>query len=127
VTPIHLLGIVSSQARWLATRESVIASNVANSNTPGYKGMDVTPFSAVLDKTSVELATTSSKHIASDQNGPSTQRMRKGESWNVVHSGNSVSVEQELLKAGDVHRDYSLNTAISKSFHRMLLVSVKGS
>jgi flagellar basal-body rod protein FlgB len=42
-----------------------------------------------------------------------------------VHSGNSVSLEQEMLKAGDINRDYSLNTAIVKSFHRMFMTSLK--
>jgi flagellar basal-body rod protein FlgB len=43
----------------------------------------------------------------------------------VVHSGNSVSLEQEMLKAGDINQDYSLNTAIIKSFHRMFMTSTK--
>ena len=51
--------------------------------------------------------------------------MRKEDSWDVVHSGNSVSLEQEMMKAGDVNRDYSLNTAIVKSFHRMFMTSAK--
>jgi flagellar basal-body rod protein FlgB len=42
-----------------------------------------------------------------------------------VHSGNSVSLEQEMVKGGDVNRDYSMNTAIVRSFHRMLLSSAK--
>ena len=33
--------------------------------------------------------------------------------------------EQEMLKAGDVNKDYSLNTAIVKSFHRMFMNSTK--
>ena len=43
----------------------------------------------------------------------------------MVHSGNSVSLEQEMLKAGDVNKDYSLNTAIIKSFHRMFMSTAK--
>jgi flagellar basal-body rod protein FlgB len=31
-----------------------------------------------------------------------------------------------LLKAGDVNRGYALNAGVVKSFHRMLLASVKG-
>jgi flagellar basal-body rod protein FlgB len=43
----------------------------------------------------------------------------------VVHSGNSVSLEQEMTKGGEVNRDYSMNAAIVRSFHRMLLSGVK--
>ena len=54
-----------------------------------------------------------------------TRATAKKDSWEVVHSGNSVSLEQEMVKAGDVNRDYSMNTAIVRSFHRMLLISAK--
>ena len=54
-----------------------------------------------------------------------SQGTRKEQSWEVVHSGNSVSLEQEMLKAGDVNKDYSLNTAIIKSFHRMFMSTAK--
>ncbi len=43
----------------------------------------------------------------------------------VKPSGNSVSLEQELIKADEVNRAYALNTSIVKSFHRMLMMSAK--
>jgi flagellar basal-body rod protein FlgB len=46
-------------------------------------------------------------------------------SWDVTHSGNSVSIEQELINAGEVNRAYRLNTSIAKAFHRMILASAK--
>ncbi len=49
----------------------------------------------------------------------------KAEPWEITHSGNSVSLEQELINAGDVNRAYKLNTGIAKVFHRMLLASAK--
>ena len=51
--------------------------------------------------------------------------IRKSEPWETTHSGNSVSLEQELINAGDVNRAYRLNTGIAKAFHRMLLASAK--
>jgi flagellar basal-body rod protein FlgB len=55
-----------------------------------------------------------------------TAKAKRSESWSTVHSGNSVSIEQEMLKAGDVSRSYSLNTNLVKSFHRMLMTVTKG-
>lgn len=124
--PVYLLELAASQARWLETRQATIASNVANANTPGFQAYDVTPFSAMLEKTAAALATTSPRHIASTGADMAAQRARKSESWDVVHSGNTVSVEQEMLKAGEVNRDYSMNTAVVKAFHRMFISSVKG-
>jgi flagellar basal-body rod protein FlgB len=44
----------------------------------------------------------------------------------VVHSGNSVNLEQEMMKAGDVNRAHALNVNIVRSFHQMLINAVKG-
>ena len=38
---------------------------------------------------------------------------------------NDVSIEKELMKAGEIGRNYNLNTSIVKSFQRMMLASVK--
>jgi len=46
VIPVFLASLASSQASWLAARQTTIASNVANANTPGYQVRDVTPFAA---------------------------------------------------------------------------------
>ncbi|MEW6645310.1 MAG: flagellar basal body rod protein FlgB [Pseudomonadota bacterium] len=122
--PVYLFDLASSHARWLSLRQTAIASNVANANTPGYRAKDIEPFNKILDTKVVALAATSPQHMSG---GPSIrpQGTRKENSWEVVHSGNSVSLEQEMLKAGDVNRDYSLNTAIVKSFHRMFMTSSK--
>ena len=123
--PLYLFELASSQARWLELRQSTIAANVANANTPGYKARDVEPFNKVLDATPVRLATTSPAHLQLSATETDTRTNAKKDSWDVVHSGNSVSLEQEMIKGGDVNRDYSLNTAIVRSFHRMLLAGAK--
>lgn len=123
--PLYLLELASSQARWLELRQSTIAANVAHANTPGFKARDVEPFNKILDGMPVRLAATSPAHIQLSAAETETRTNAKKDSWEVVHSGNSVSLEQEMIKAGDVHRDYSLNAAIVRSFHRMMLAGAK--
>ena len=123
--PLYLFELASSQARWLELRQSTIAANVANANTPGFKARDVEPFNKVLDAMPVRLATTSPAHMQLSATETDTRANAKKDSWDVVHSGNSVSLEQEMIKGGEVNRDYSLNTAIVRSFNQMLLNSTK--
>ena len=123
--PLYLFELASSQARWLELRQSTIAANVANANTPGFKARDVEPFNKVLDGMPVRLAMTSPAHMQLSAVDTDTRATAKKDSWEVVHSGNSVSLEQEMVKGGDVNRDYSMNTAIVRSFHRMLLSGAK--
>jgi flagellar basal-body rod protein FlgB len=125
VGPLYLFELASSQARHLELRQSTIATNVANANTPGFKARDVEPFNKVLDTMPVRLATTSSSHLQLSGAETDTRATAKKDSWEVVHSGNSVSLEQEMIKGNDVSRDYSMNSAVVRSFHRMLMSSVK--
>ncbi|AMA56341.1 MULTISPECIES: flagellar basal body rod protein FlgB [unclassified Bradyrhizobium] len=123
--PLYLFELASSQARYLELRQSTIATNVANANTPGFKARDVEPFNKVLDGMPVRLAMTSPSHMQLSAAETDTRKIDKKDSWEVVHSGNSVSLEQEMIKGSDVSRDYSMNSAIVRSFHRMVLSSAK--
>ena len=125
VDPIHLFDLAGRQARWLSTDQSVIASNVANASTPGYRAQSLQPFSEVLDKTELQLASTSPSHLALDPMQAGAAAVEEQAPWEVTESGNSVALEQELIKAGDVNRAYSLNTGIVKSFHAMLMSAAK--
>jgi len=124
--PIHLFDLASRQARWAAVRQATIAGNVANADTPGYQARDIVPFSAVLQKTALTLARTEPGHLdVGGASGIEANRTSKADNWDITHSGNSVSLDQELLKAGEVSRAYTLNTNIVRSFHKMLLSSVR--
>jgi flagellar basal-body rod protein FlgB len=126
VGAVYLFDLASRQAQWLAVRQATIAGNISNANTPGFKALDVEPFSSVLDKTKLAMAATSNGHIGFDSPHVRSAKVKKTESWDTMHSGNSVSIEQEMVKAGTVNREHNLNTNIVRSFHRMLLASVRG-
>jgi flagellar basal-body rod protein FlgB len=121
---IHLFDVVSRHNQWLSVRQSTIASNVANANTPGYKPLGVEPFEKVLEGTRLSMLTTHREHLA-DAAKTTAFGIGKSEPWEVSHSGNAVSLEQELINAGEVNRAYRLNAGIAKAFHRMLLASAK--
>lgn len=116
---INLFAVASQQAQWLSVRQSAISQNIANANTPGYKAADVEPFEKTLESMSLATTQTESAHLAAGGTGST------GRKYQTILSGNSVSLEQELIKADEVNRAYALNTGIMKSFHRMLMMSVK--
>ena len=123
--PLALFSLASQQAGWLSTRQATIASNVANANTPGYRAQDVQPFAAVLSHLQLPMATTAPGHIQPASLAGERTKVKTSESWDVVHSGNSVNLEQEMMKAGEVNRAHALNVNIVRSFHQMLINAVK--
>jgi len=125
VQPIYLLDLASQQERWLTVRQAVVAQNIANANTPGYAGMDVGAFEEVYDGAQLQMTETNSKHLSVDALDPESSTTKESAPWEVTRSGNSVSLEQEMLKAGSINREYSLNTSVVKAFNQMLSASVK--
>lgn len=123
--PLALFSLASQNASWLSTRQATIANNVANANTPGYRAGDVQPFSAVLSHLNLPMATTSAGHIQPASFGGGKVNVKTADSWDVLYSGNSVDLEQEMMKAGDVNRAHALNVNITRSFHQMLMNAVK--
>ena len=110
---ISLFDLATVQARWLSVRQAAIAENVANAATPGFQARDVKPFDAVLGDIAREgeVATL----LAPDATP-----------WTVRVSGNTVSLEEEMVRAGAVQRAYALNTGIVAAFHRMTLAATRG-
>ena len=123
--PVNLFDLAAQQSRWLAVRQSAVAGNVANVNTPGYVAVDVEPFEKVLDKTGATMAATQAGHLTGHATEAGFAVRENERDPSLLPSGNSVALENELLKAGEVHRQFELNTAIVKAFHRMLMLTSK--
>jgi flagellar basal-body rod protein FlgB len=123
--PIRLFELASQQSQWLSARQAIIAENVSNANTPGYISKDLQAFTEFLDKTNLQMVSTHQGHLGLDPFDSQTFGGHKAPTWEVTQSGNSVGLEQEMIKAGEVNRSFSLNTEIVKAFHGMLMSSVK--
>lgn len=123
---INFFSIASQQNRWLSVRQSVIAQNIANANTPGFKALDVEPFEAVLNSTGMEMRKTQANHMSPTSGAGSDAETEEKAEWQVVHSGNSVSLEEQMLKSGEVSGSYARNTSVMKTLHRMLLAASRG-
>ncbi len=124
--PLALFSLATQEANWLSAREATIASNVANANTPGYQAEDVQPFSAVMSHLQLTMATDQPGQMQSPMASGEKINVKPSDSWETVYSGNSVDLEQEMMKAGDVSRAHALNVSIVRAFQKMLLDAVKG-
>ncbi|PSJ63330.1 flagellar basal body rod protein FlgB [Kumtagia ephedrae] len=124
--PVNLFSLATRQAEWLSARQAAVAGNIANVNTPGYRAVDVETFDKVLDRTGVSLTATQQGHFGLGAEQASFKLRDDDRSTAVLPSNNTVVLEQELMKGGEVARSFELNTAIVKAFHRMMLMSARG-
>ncbi|MBO0903626.1 flagellar basal body rod protein FlgB [Jiella sonneratiae] len=122
----YLFGIASQRNAWLTARQSVVAENVANADTPDYKAKDIAPFEDVLNQIGMRMVADNEAHISMGSGATEGVAHTGKQDWVVDTTDKDVSLEQEMLKAGEVSRAYSLNTSIVKAFNRMVLSTVKG-
>jgi flagellar basal-body rod protein FlgB len=125
VTAIYLDQLSSQRTQWLNLRQSLIAANVSNANTPGFAAKDLPPFSTVLARTQVALTATDPMHIAPTPADYAPPRAADEDGANATLSGNSVNIEGEMTKLGEISRDANTVNAIKKIYHQMMLSALK--
>jgi len=115
-----------AMAKHAGARQTVIAQNMANADTPGYVARDIAPFQAG-DETGTagfmpRATRTSHMHGAlGSEAHPSLERAGAMTDPN----GNSVSVESEMLHAVDTKRQHDRAVTIYKSALNILRTSVR--
>ena len=117
---IYINSLSADSAKWLSVRQSLIAGNIANANTPGFKALDVKDMDVSVQRFSALLAT-NDKHISSSSASAGGVAIKNGTPWETYLSGGNVSLPQEMLKANEVSSAFQLNTSVMKSFHRMVI------
>jgi len=125
---VNLFKLAEVHNSWLASRQVAVASNVANADTPGYAAIDVVPFAETLRQQATSMLRTDVRHLKTGHaaGGGADAPVQPSLVWETKESGNSVSIEQELLKAQEIRKSYSLNTSIMRSFQRMVLAATRG-
>lgn len=122
---LAVFSIGNARSRWLSARAAVIATNVANADTPGYRPRDVAPFEAVMRTVGSEIGRTRAGHVGSSDGGRGYDLVPRTAAGG-KHSGNGVSLEAEMATLGETRSQQSLVTGVVGAFHRMLLSSARG-
>jgi len=119
----HALAVHAGQ------RQAIIAQNVANADTPGYRARDIAPFADMLtgEGNTAGMRTSRAGHL----NGALVGALVGGPSWETTTptaaaepNGNTVSLEKEMLKGVEIKRQHDLALAIYKSSLNIIRTSL---
>lgn len=100
-----------SMAAHAGKRQAIIAQNIANADTPGYKPLDIKDFSEVMAQADLR-GSFGKENLRQTVASLEPQTVRgSAESPN----GNAVSIELEMVKAADAQRQHNQALAIYKS------------
>ncbi len=96
----NILGIYEHSLRLRNQRSDILASNIANADTPGYKARDI-DFKSVLNQhaaKSSSLQATNPKHFDNSDIGKSTAYIQFSANGQPSLDGNTVDSQQEIMK-----------------------------
>jgi flagellar basal-body rod protein FlgB len=134
--PINLnsyLGVHADALRLQAQRTEVLATNLANSDTPNYKARDV-DFRAALAAvaspgspgTPLPLATTDARHVGSSSNGTTSAELKYRVPLAPSLDGNTVDVQLEQAAFAENSVRYQATLSFLSQRFKGLLTAITG-
>jgi flagellar basal-body rod protein FlgB len=112
----------------LAQRQQIVASNLANIDTPGYKTKDISFYATMqelLPDNSIDLKTSRSGHYAGDVSSSSPQAQPfEVQGLPTRVDNNNVDLDKEMQKLGDTSFGYSMMSQIVRGKLHTIATSI---
>ncbi|MBU2956894.1 FlgB family protein [Paracoccus sp. 1_MG-2023] len=110
---IEMMRMARALTAHAADRHVATARNIANADTPGYRATDLGDFTDAYAG-AADLRVTDPRHLAAPDWTPGAARL-SDTGAPMSPNGNSVSLEEELVRAADVKRQHDLSLAVFRS------------
>ena len=129
---LPLLAALTKKMNWLTARQKVVAENIGNADTPGFKASDLRPLdfrrelAEVSHSTSPKLApvTTDPRHLVGTEFAEKLEPVVEKTTSDRDINGNTVSLEDEAMKVSDTASDYQLMTNLYKKQVGMIKTAI---
>jgi flagellar basal-body rod protein FlgB len=111
---LQLLTALAEKMKWHQARQGLLAENVANAETPGFRGRDLAAFSFSerMAMAGVETAATHPAHLVAGPSPAGGFGVESSRSFEVTPEGNNVSLEDEMMKVTANQMDYQAVTTL---------------
>lgn len=118
---IDLFQVTGDRMRYLTERQNLIARNVANADTPGYKAVDLGAFTpatgsgvTTASTPPVVLVETNPAHLSVAPDAADTEQevASAADYGGEKPNGNTVSVEEQMIKQADVSNSFAMASAV---------------
>ena len=107
---INLISAMSKKMGWLSQRQSVLAENIANADTPAFAPKDLVPFDPKRGATANKLAmaNTSPMHrVGAGGLNSGAAAVAQKKPYEAAPAGNSVVIEEQMMKLSQTQADHS--------------------
>ena len=124
---VGILRLASEAANHATARQSIIAENMANSDTPGYRAKDIASFAEVLhSRTSLtEFNRPVREGHIPFESYIQGQRVDESSAFGTESpNGNTVSIEDQMVRAAEVKHQHELALGVYQKSMNILRASL---
>ena len=119
---LQLTAMAQSMAAHAGARMGLIAQNVAQADTPGYKALDLPSFAETFAADLGPMRTTRPGHLTGTS--PATLPMIERGHGHEAPNGNSVSLEAEMVKSVEARQNHDMALAIYRATSDVIRASL---
>lgn len=118
---LEITAMAQAMASHAGDRMGLVARNVANADTPGYRALDLPDFAEVYDTGGMALRATRPGHLGASQGAAA---LAFASTTGAAPNGNSVSLEGEMVKAAGARQEHEMALAIYRSTSGIIRASL---
>ena len=116
---------LADKMRWHQTRQGLLAENVANAETPGYRGRDLAQYDFADNNGSFSSATvtttaTQPNHFSVSSSADAAFGAQRMANFEITPEGNGVTLEDEMMKVTTNQMDFQAVTTLYTRSVRLL-------
>ena len=118
INDLPMLAALRTKMQWHQERQRVLAENVSNASTPNFKPRDLVEpkfdqkGGGVEGMATLAMMKTSTSHMNSSNPGPSFNHDGGRNAFLTRPAGNSVNLEEQMLKVSANQMDYAAATSL---------------
>jgi flagellar basal-body rod protein FlgB len=110
ISDLPIFSMLRTRMNWHQERQRLLAENVANADTPGYRPRDLSPldFGRQVQQASgqLQLALTAPGHLTGAGGAGAGFALERSGKYDVRPAGNAVNLEDEMLKVAANQMDH---------------------
>jgi flagellar basal-body rod protein FlgB len=116
---------LTDKMRWHQNRQGLLAENVANAETPGFRGRDLAQYdfadrSSGFSSAGVTTTATQPMHFSVSSSEGSAFGAQRMANFEITPEGNGITLEDEMMKVTTNMMDYQAATSIYQKSIKIL-------
>ncbi|MEM6666562.1 MAG: flagellar basal body rod protein FlgB [Pseudomonadota bacterium] len=116
---MSVFSVLREKMAWHQSRQTVLAENIANADTPDYAARDLRPqkfddaMAAAREGANLQTVRTNAGHMGGGFSAGATfARDQSKNGWEITPEGNGVVLEEQMMKVAENQMEFEVATTI---------------